>query len=321
MFGTGRRRRRRRSSGVSRRRASCRPRRRSASRSRAGRSRWPPTSPCDVTPGTTRILLRSRPSSDSLAVCSVEIHRKSGISFSTSDCSSALGSVSRTGPGGKQRDMHTGALDLAAQRLAERVDERLGCRIGRIVRNRRIACCRTGDQDPAGLALDHSGQHGEREVVHAKDIQRTWACSAAGSERRDRTERRGARVGAQDRDVADGQFVAQLAALGRVGEVDRPDLDGDAVRSVSRSASALSTSSRRAVTIRWCPRAASSVASASPMFCDAPVTTARASALGAGTGMPGLYRGRSWTIRGRPRKPRGGRRSCPGRCGTSARRA
>src|SRR3954454_15103465 len=37
--------------------------------------------------------------------------------------------------------------------------------------------------------------------------------------------------------------------------------------------------------IRWCPRAASSVASASPMFCEAPVTTARASALGAGTGM------------------------------------
>ena len=40
-----------------------------------------------VTPGTIRILLRSRPSSDSLAVYSVEIHRKSGISLSTSDCS------------------------------------------------------------------------------------------------------------------------------------------------------------------------------------------------------------------------------------------
>ena len=34
-----------------------------------------------------RILLRSKPSSDILAVYSVEIHRKSGISFSTSDCS------------------------------------------------------------------------------------------------------------------------------------------------------------------------------------------------------------------------------------------
>src|SRR6185312_14276880 len=53
----------------------------------------------DVTPGTTRILLRSKPSSDSLAVYSVEIHRKSGISFSTSDCSAASGNVSRTGPG------------------------------------------------------------------------------------------------------------------------------------------------------------------------------------------------------------------------------
>ena len=41
----------------------------------------------DVTPGTTRILLRSNPSSEIFAVYSVEIHRKSGISFSTSDCS------------------------------------------------------------------------------------------------------------------------------------------------------------------------------------------------------------------------------------------
>src|SRR4029078_9974636 len=54
---------------------------------------------------------------------------------------------------------------------------------------------------------------------------------------------------------------------------------------VSLPANSRSTSSRRAVMIRWCPRAASSMASASPMFCDAPVTTARASALGAGTGM------------------------------------
>ena len=53
----------------------------------------------DVTPGTTRILLRSNASSDCFAVYSVEIHRKSGISFSTSDCSCSEGNVSRTGPG------------------------------------------------------------------------------------------------------------------------------------------------------------------------------------------------------------------------------
>ncbi len=67
---------------------------------------------------------------------------------------------------------------------------------------------------------------------------------------------------------------------------------------VIRSASVLSTSSRRAVMIRWCPRDASSMASASPMFCDAPVTTARASALGAGTGM---RRTISWAPMSEPR--------------------
>ena len=80
--------------------------------------------------------------------------------------------------------------------------------------------------------------------------------------------------------------------------------------SVIRSASVLSTSSRRAVMIRWCPRAASSMASASPMFCEAPVTTARASGLGAGTGMGRTI---SWATvmrnRGRLGNPHGGRRS------------
>src|ERR1700722_18154399 len=69
---------------------------------------------------------------------------------------------------------------------------------------------------------------------------------------------------------------------------------------LSRPASALSTSSRRAVMIRWCPRAASSVASASPMFCEAPVTTARASALGTGTGMGRTI---SWATMSQPRPP------------------
>lgn len=53
----------------------------------------------DVRPGTTRILLRSKAFSDTRAVCSVEIHRKSGTSFSTSDASDASGSSVRTGPG------------------------------------------------------------------------------------------------------------------------------------------------------------------------------------------------------------------------------
>jgi hypothetical protein len=53
----------------------------------------------DVIPGTTRILLRSNASSDSLAVCWVEIHKKSGISLSTSDASAASGASARTGPG------------------------------------------------------------------------------------------------------------------------------------------------------------------------------------------------------------------------------
>ena len=53
----------------------------------------------DVTPGTTRILLRSMPSSEMRAVYSVSIHRKSGINRSTSDCSAGSGSSVRTGPG------------------------------------------------------------------------------------------------------------------------------------------------------------------------------------------------------------------------------
>src|SRR5258708_12069217 len=56
----------------------------------------------DVRPGTMRILLRSSPSSDSLAVYSVLIQRKSGISRSTSDCADWSGSSVRTGPGARR---------------------------------------------------------------------------------------------------------------------------------------------------------------------------------------------------------------------------
>ena len=73
--------------------------------------------------------------------------------------------------------------------------------------------------------LDHSGYNCEREIVHTKNIELHLGLLGRGVQRRDRTERRCARVGAQDRDVSDGQFVAQLAAFGRVGEVDRTDLD------------------------------------------------------------------------------------------------
>ena len=48
--------------------------------------------------------------------------------------------------------MHARALQLAAQRLAERVGEGFGCRVGRVVRDRRIAGGRSRNQDPAGLA-------------------------------------------------------------------------------------------------------------------------------------------------------------------------
>src|SRR6185437_12189891 len=71
-------------------------------------------------------------------------------------------------------------------------------------------------------------------------------------------------------------------------------------RWVSRPANSRSTSSRRAVMIRWCPRAASSVASASPIFCEAPVTTARASSMGAGTGMGRTI---SWALMSESRPP------------------
>ncbi|GAB4699328.1 hypothetical protein MOKP122_30740 [Mycobacterium avium subsp. hominissuis] len=53
----------------------------------------------DVSPGTTRILLRPNASSDTRAVCSVEIHKKSGTSRSTIEASASSGRSVRTGPG------------------------------------------------------------------------------------------------------------------------------------------------------------------------------------------------------------------------------
>src|ERR1700752_271943 len=53
----------------------------------------------DVKPGTTRILLRANASSDTWAVCSVEIHMKSGTNLSTSVASASSGRSVRTGLG------------------------------------------------------------------------------------------------------------------------------------------------------------------------------------------------------------------------------
>jgi hypothetical protein len=46
-----------------------------------------------------------------------------------------------------------------------------------------------------------------------------------GVQRGDRSERGGACVGAQDRDVAKGKLFAKLVAVGRVGEIDGAHLD------------------------------------------------------------------------------------------------
>ena len=54
--------------------------------------------------------------------------------------------------------------------------------------------------------IDHFGNR----RMHAKDIQLHLSLLADGVQRRDRSERRGARVGAQDRDVARRKLVAQL---------------------------------------------------------------------------------------------------------------
>ena len=138
---------------------------------RAARSRWPPTSPW-----TSRRARRasccapSRPATASRCTRS----RSTGSRGSASRRVTARarsGSVVRTGPGASTRDVDAERLHLAAQRLAERVDERLGRRVGRVVRDRRVARRRTGDQDAAGAAFDHAGQHGEHEVVHAEDVE------------------------------------------------------------------------------------------------------------------------------------------------------
>ncbi len=65
--------------------------------------------------------------------------------------------------------------------------------------------------------------------MHAKDIQLHLSLLGGRVERCNGAERGGARIGAQDRDVANGKLVAQLRAFGRVREVDWTHLDGDPV--------------------------------------------------------------------------------------------
>ena len=50
-------------------------------------------------PGTTRILFSASASSETFAVYSLEIHRKSGTSLSTIEASAGSGASVRTGPG------------------------------------------------------------------------------------------------------------------------------------------------------------------------------------------------------------------------------
>lgn len=65
--------------------------------------------------------------------------------------------------------------------------------------------------------------------MHAENVELHLLSLLVGVQRCHRPERRGAGVGTQDGDVATGQLVAQTPALRRVGQVDRPHLDGDAV--------------------------------------------------------------------------------------------
>ena len=122
--------------------------------------------------------------------------------------------------GGEQGDVDAGVEQLAAQRLAEGVDERLGRGVGGVVGNGRVAGGRTGDQDAARLPGEHPGQHRQNQVVHTEDVERHLVALAGRIEPGDRPEGRGARVGAQDRDVPPGQFVGESGALLGVGEVD-----------------------------------------------------------------------------------------------------
>jgi hypothetical protein len=131
--------------------------------------------------------------------------------------------------GSQHGDVDAQSLHLAAQRLAERVRERLGGRVGGVVRDRRIARHRTGDQDPARPTFDHTGEDREDEVVHAEHVQLNLCLLLGGIEVGHGTERRRARVGAQDRHVPLGEFGAQRGAGCGVGQIGGAHLDGDAV--------------------------------------------------------------------------------------------
>jgi hypothetical protein len=65
--------------------------------------------------------------------------------------------------------------------------------------------------------------------MHGDGIELHQGLLARRIERRNRTDRGGARVRAQDRDIPAGQFVGQLRPFGGVGEIDRPHLNGDQV--------------------------------------------------------------------------------------------
>jgi hypothetical protein len=121
-------------------------------------------------PGTTRILLRPNPSSDSFACVPLRSRGTRAPSFRPAT-PRPVGQVGADRTRSQQRDMHARALQLTAQRLAERVDERLTGRVGGVVGNRRIAGRRTGNQNAAHPAFDHPRQHGQDKVMHAKDIQ------------------------------------------------------------------------------------------------------------------------------------------------------
>jgi hypothetical protein len=93
----------------------------------------------------------------------------------------------------------------------------------------RIPGGRTGNQDAAGSALKHSGQHGQRQVMHGDDIELYQGAFAFWIQLCNRTDGGDPGVGTQNRDISRCQFVCQLGPLDWVDEIERPHLNRDLV--------------------------------------------------------------------------------------------
>jgi hypothetical protein len=219
------------------------------------------------------------------AVYSVEIQRKSGTSFSTIDASDGSGRSERTGPGASSV---TCTPDFRTSPRNDSLNVFTNAFVAAYVALYGIGELPAAEPEikmPPALRSIMPGSTASTKSCTAMALSCTCAFSVAASSVETEPKfavpalaHRIEMVRVANSSASFARSTGSARSAGRTSTAT-PYF---AVRLLARL---LRRSSRRAVMIRLWPRAANSVANASPMFCEAPVTTARASGLGAGTGM------------------------------------